>query len=73
MTFHAPLDVPGDLPRSEQVAHLTQAWVDVLAAGIGEHPEDWHMLQKVFVPDLDPARYAAALARATAGESGPAA
>ena len=23
-------------------------------AGIAEHPEDWHMLQRVFTADLDP-------------------
>jgi phosphatidylinositol dimannoside acyltransferase len=28
----------------------------VWQAGIAEHPEDWHMLQKVFVNDLDATR-----------------
>jgi phosphatidylinositol dimannoside acyltransferase len=32
-------------------------------AGIRAHPQDWHMLQRVFVADLDPGR----LRRATAG------
>ena len=49
---------PTGVPRAEAVAALTQGWVDVVAAGIAAHPEDWHMLQKVFVADLDPARYA---------------
>lgn len=52
--------VPDDLPRNERVQALTQGWVDVLAADIAEHPEHWHMLQRVFVADLDPARLAAA-------------
>lgn len=54
---------PEDLPRAERVQALTQAWVDVLAADIAEHPEHWHMLQRVFVADLDPARLAAGGAR----------
>jgi KDO2-lipid IV(A) lauroyltransferase len=28
--------------------------VDDLAAAIREHTEDWHMLQRVFVDDLEP-------------------
>jgi phosphatidylinositol dimannoside acyltransferase len=67
ITFHPALDVPAGLPRADLVAHLTQGWVDVLAAAIREHPEDWHMLQKVFVADLDPARYAATLEASTRG------
>jgi KDO2-lipid IV(A) lauroyltransferase len=69
ITFHPALPVPTGLPRGELVAALTQAWVDVLAQGIDAHPEDWHMLQKVFVADLDPARYAATVAQAR-GDSG---
>ena len=49
-----------------QVARITQEWVDVLSADIREHPTHWHMLQKVFVADLDPERLAA---RATSGPS----
>lgn len=60
--FGRLLTVPDDVPRAERVAALTQAWVDDLAAGIARAPEDWHMLQKVFVADLDPERYARTLA-----------
>ena len=73
VTFHPALPVPDGLPRAELVAHLTQAWVDVVAEGIAAHPEDWHMLQKVFVADLDRARYAATVAPAQAGDGGAAA
>ena len=65
VTFHPTLPVPDGVPRAEAVARLTQGWVDVVAAGIAAHPQDWHMLQKVFVADLDPARYAATLATTT--------
>ena len=65
--------MPQDVPRAERVAVLTQAWVDDLAAGIERAPQDWHMLQKVFVADLDPERYARTRAAAgeTAGEAVP--
>jgi phosphatidylinositol dimannoside acyltransferase len=26
----------------------------VFEAGIRAHPQDWHMLQRVFIADLDP-------------------
>jgi KDO2-lipid IV(A) lauroyltransferase len=35
---------------------MTQSCADVLGGAIREHPEDWHMLQRVFVADLDPDR-----------------
>ncbi len=60
VTFGAPVVVPQGIPRSEQVQRVTQEWVDVLSADILEHPTHWHMLQKVFVADLDPARLRAA-------------
>jgi phosphatidylinositol dimannoside acyltransferase len=31
---------------------MTQQLARVLADGIARHPQDWHMLQKVFVADL---------------------
>lgn len=63
VTFAPPVRPDPDLPRTEQVRALTQAWVDVLGADIAEHPTHWHMLQKVFVADLDPDRYAATVAQ----------
>ena len=36
-----------------------QALADALAEGIAEHPTDWHMLQRLWLADLDPARLAA--------------
>lgn len=46
------------------VADLTQAWVDALTPKLRAHPEAWHMLQRVFVDELDPARLARARERA---------
>ena len=60
--FHPRVTAEG-VARADQVGHLTQAWVSVLEREIAERPEDWHMLQKIFVADLDPQRYAATLAK----------
>ena len=65
--FHPLLAPPADEPRADRVRVLTQAWVDDLARGIDAHPQDWHMLQKVWVADLDADRYARTVA-ASAGE-----
>jgi phosphatidylinositol dimannoside acyltransferase len=53
---HREIAVPADGDRGGKVAVMTQQLARVFEAGITEHPEDWHMLQKVFVADLDPAR-----------------
>jgi len=55
--FHPPIDVSRFTgPTRARVQAVTQAWVDDLSRTIAEHPEDWHMLQRVFVEDLDPVR-----------------
>lgn len=62
--FHPPLPVPdAGLPRDERARLLTQSWVDQLAGTIVEHTQDWHMLQRVFLADLGPARQQPADAR----------
>ncbi|QWZ09368.1 phosphatidylinositol mannoside acyltransferase [Nocardioides panacis] len=35
---------------------MMQGVADAFTAGLREHPQDWHMMQKVFVEDLDPGR-----------------
>jgi KDO2-lipid IV(A) lauroyltransferase len=35
---------------------MSQQLADRFTEAIAEHPQDWHMLQKVFTADLDPAR-----------------
>ena len=52
--------VPETGTRREKVAVMTQAVARDYEDGIRAHPQDWHMLQKVFVADLDPERLAAA-------------
>jgi phosphatidylinositol dimannoside acyltransferase len=54
------IPVPAGGTRRDKVAAMTQQLARVYEAGIRAHPQDWHMLQRVFVADLDPARLAAA-------------
>jgi KDO2-lipid IV(A) lauroyltransferase len=45
--LHGPLPIPeGGL--AERVRALTQTLADHFAAGIARHPEDWHMLQRMW-------------------------
>ncbi|GAA2501039.1 phosphatidylinositol mannoside acyltransferase [Streptomyces gobitricini] len=53
---HPPVDVPPTGTRREKATVMTQALADVFAAGIADHPEDWHMLQRLWLADLDPAK-----------------
>ncbi|WP_189930544.1 phosphatidylinositol mannoside acyltransferase [Streptomyces sulfonofaciens] len=57
---HPAIDVPATGNRLEKASAMTQALADVFAAGIAEHPEDWHMLQRLWLADLDPQREQAA-------------
>ncbi|MET9082419.1 phosphatidylinositol mannoside acyltransferase [Streptomyces sp. NPDC004237] len=53
---HAPVDVPESGDRASKTSVMTQALADAFATGIAEHPEDWHMLQRLWLADLDPAK-----------------
>jgi len=48
--------VPDTGTRAEKIAAMSQALADRFTEAIAEHPQDWHMLQRVFTEDLDPAR-----------------
>jgi len=43
---------PGD--RRQKTVAMMQEAARAFEAGIRAHPQDWHMLQRVFVADLDP-------------------
>jgi phosphatidylinositol dimannoside acyltransferase len=57
------IPVPELASRKDQVAAMMQEVARFFEGGIAEHPQDWHMLQPVFVTDLDPERLAASRAR----------
>ncbi|GHH48521.1 phosphatidylinositol mannoside acyltransferase [Streptomyces candidus] len=50
---HPPVDVPETGTRAEKSVVMTQALADAFAGGIAEHPEDWHMLQRLWLADLE--------------------
>ncbi|MFC4556487.1 phosphatidylinositol mannoside acyltransferase [Georgenia faecalis] len=60
VVFSDEIARPAGASKDEAIRLMTQAWVDIVGEYITEHPEDWHMLQKVFVADLDPERLARA-------------
>ncbi|MFJ8635531.1 phosphatidylinositol mannoside acyltransferase [Streptomyces sp. NPDC093568] len=51
---HPPVEVPESGARAEKTSVMTQALADAYASGIAEHPEDWHMLQRLWLDDLEP-------------------
>jgi len=53
---HPPVEVPETGSRAEKTSVMTQALADAFATGIADHPEDWHMLQRLWLADLDPAK-----------------
>lgn len=52
--FTTPIEVPTEGERSRRIFRTTQLVADRLAEGIAAHPADWHMLQRLWVDDLDP-------------------
>src|SRR5271163_4274689 len=57
--IYEEIPVPESGTRAEKIVAMSQQLARVFEAAIAEHPADWHMLQKVFTADLDPARLAA--------------
>lgn len=67
---HPPIAVPDSGERAQRTAVMTQALADAYASGIAEHPEDWHMLQRLWLADLEPRAGAAPAAAAGGGGTG---
>ncbi|MFD7625788.1 phosphatidylinositol mannoside acyltransferase [Streptomyces sp. NPDC059851] len=51
--IHPEVEVPATGTRTEKTAAMTQAVADAFAQGIADHPEDWHMLQRLWLDDLE--------------------
>ncbi|MEU1202458.1 phosphatidylinositol mannoside acyltransferase [Streptomyces sp. NPDC005813] len=64
---HPPVEIPETGTRAEKTSVMTQALADAFASGIADHPEDWHMLQRLWLKDLDPAKDPAAIRGEGAG------
>jgi lauroyl/myristoyl acyltransferase len=66
-----PVPEAGD--RKERIKTMTQQVARFFEDGIAEHPQDWHMLQRVFTADLDQERLVAAERKAAVrADPGPA-
>lgn len=61
------IPVPAGADRKERIVGMTQQIARFFEGAIAEHPQDWHMLQRVFTADLDPDRLAAAQRKVAAG------
>lgn len=49
--IHAEVAPPEGGDRRSKIAAMTQAMADVFAAEIAQHPQDWHMLQPLWLAD----------------------
>ncbi|WP_335975742.1 phosphatidylinositol mannoside acyltransferase [Streptomyces sp. CA2R106] len=49
---HPPVEVPADGDRASRTAVMTQVLANTYESGIAEHPQDWHMLQRLWLSDL---------------------
>jgi phosphatidylinositol dimannoside acyltransferase len=50
------IPVPETGDRKEKVQVMTQQLANVFEQAIREHPQDWHMLQRVFLADVEPSQ-----------------
>jgi KDO2-lipid IV(A) lauroyltransferase len=57
--IHEQVPVPADGDRASKIRQMTQQVANAFEAAISEHPQDWHMLQRLWTDDLDPTRVAA--------------
>ena len=51
-----PVEVPTEGERSRRIFRTTQLVADQIEVSIRERPTDWHMLQRLWVDDLDPSK-----------------
>ena len=54
--IYPEVPVPAEGSRRDKIAAMTQQMARNFEAGIAAHPEDWHMLQRVFAEDFGPGR-----------------
>ena len=59
---HDAIPVPAEGTRAEKIHTITQGIADAHARSLRDHSVDWHMMQPVWVADLDPSRHSRELA-----------
>lgn len=69
--IHEEIAAPATGERSERIAVMTQTMADAFAESIAAHPQDWHMLQRLWTADLDQTRLPAPVSRLPAGQVSP--
>ena len=57
-TVFDPIPVPTSGSEEDDIRTITQSIAGRFELGISEHPSDWHMLQPLWLADLDPDRLA---------------
>jgi len=45
------ISLPLDGSQEEKISHLVQQSADNFERGIAQHPEDWHMIQRIWIDD----------------------
>jgi KDO2-lipid IV(A) lauroyltransferase len=60
--IHPQVEVPARGTRDQKIREMTQQLADAFAETITAYPQDWHMLQRVWVDDLDAKRLSDGLA-----------
>jgi KDO2-lipid IV(A) lauroyltransferase len=59
LQVHEQVQVPAEGDRESKIQAMTQQVAKAFESAISEHPQDWHMLQRLWTADLDPVRAAA--------------
>jgi KDO2-lipid IV(A) lauroyltransferase len=54
--IHEQIKVPSRGSREHKIRVMTQKLADAFAMAIDEQPQDWHMLQRLWIDDLDQSR-----------------
>jgi KDO2-lipid IV(A) lauroyltransferase len=54
--IHDRVPVPADGVREDRIRVMTQQIASCFESGLREHSVDWHMMQPVWIEDLDPDR-----------------
>lgn len=57
-TVFEPIPVPTSGTEEDDIRTITQSIAGRFEIGISQHPSDWHMLQPLWLADLDPDRLA---------------
>ncbi|MGQ0842687.1 MAG: phosphatidylinositol mannoside acyltransferase [Sporichthyaceae bacterium] len=65
LRMHPRIEQPTSGTRSERIAAMTQQLADVFGREIAAHPQDWHMLQRIW-PDDARLRHVGSLGRTPA-------